>query len=111
MSGQGSRPGLVLAMRLVGASMLWGQLSRIQLPSIQLGTAWWQQPAASPYPLRPSLAHTIPHAHPTCASRWRDVKFAKKAALAKHIKEVTGYEVSTQPMFDVQVRGGRGPGG
>ncbi|PRW61019.1 Alpha-glucan phosphorylase cytosolic [Chlorella sorokiniana] len=36
--------------------------------------------------------------------RWRDVKFAKKAALAKHIKEVTGYEVSTQPLFDVQVK-------
>ena len=55
-----------------------------------------------------SLADAIPHAHPRCACRWRDVKFAKKAALAKHIKEVTGYEVSTQPMFDVQVRGGRG---
>ena len=53
---------------------------------------------------RPTLLHRL---H-SCYHRWRDVKFAKKAALAKHIKEVTGYEVSTQPLFDVQVRLRRG---
>jgi len=35
--------------------------------------------------------------------RWREIKQQKKASLAAHIKEVTGYEVSTEPMFDVQV--------
>lgn len=39
-------------------------------------------------------------------ARWRAIKQQKKAALAAHIKEVTGYEVSTEPLFDIQVCGG-----
>ncbi|KAL4459172.1 hypothetical protein ABPG75_014037 [Micractinium tetrahymenae] len=37
-------------------------------------------------------------------ARWRAIKQQKKAALAAHIKEVTGYEVSTEPLFDIQVK-------
>jgi hypothetical protein len=41
--------------------------------------------------------------------RWAAIKVQKKAALAARIKEVTGYEVSTSPMYDIQV--GAGPDG
>ena len=38
--------------------------------------------------------------------RWAAIKVQKKAALAARIKEVTGYEVSTSPMYDIQVGAG-----
>ncbi|KAL4434792.1 hypothetical protein ABPG77_005319 [Micractinium sp. CCAP 211/92] len=37
-------------------------------------------------------------------ARWRAIKQQKKADLAAHIKDVTGYEVSTEPLFDIQVK-------
>ena len=51
----------------------------------------------------PRVPRTIPLLPPSSPPPgWRDVKFQKKAELAAHIKDVTGYEVSTAPMFDVQ---------
>lgn len=43
-----------------------------------------------------------------CRARWREVKQQKKKALAERIREQTGYQVSTEPMYDIHVscRGG-----
>ena len=41
---------------------------------------------------------------PEFRAQWRQVKQARKEKLAAHIKKVTGVEVSTSAMFDVQVK-------
>ena len=73
-----------------------------------LGTGAWVKDATLLAGLRPKADD------PAFRKRWRDVKFQKKAELAAHIKEVTGFDVSTDAMFDVHVRAPRrrreGPG-
>lgn len=63
-----------------------------------LGTDAWVKDATLLAKLKPFAEDAAFRA------RWREVKHLKKAALAEHIKEVTGYEVSTDPMFDIQVK-------
>lgn len=36
--------------------------------------------------------------------KWKDIKLARKAKLASHIKDVTGFDVPINSMFDVQVK-------
>lgn len=41
---------------------------------------------------------------PSFQALWRDIKLARKEKLARHIKEVTGYDVPTSSLFDIQVK-------
>uniref|UniRef100_A0A1D2AFX8 Alpha-1,4 glucan phosphorylase n=1 Tax=Auxenochlorella protothecoides TaxID=3075 RepID=A0A1D2AFX8_AUXPR len=51
------------------------------------------------------LAGLEPRAEdPAFRARWREVKTTAKAALAARIAETTGYEVTTDAMFDIQVK-------
>ena len=71
-------------------------------PLQALGTDAWVKDATLLAKLKP-LAEDA-----AFRKRWAAIKVQKKAALAARIKEVTGYEVSTSPMYDIQV--GAAPG-
>lgn len=73
-------------------------LQTTTLPAQALGSDAWIRDATL-------LAGLKPFAEDAAfRKRWRDVKIQKKAALSAYIKEVTGYDVPTGPMYDVQVR-------
>ncbi|PSC73274.1 glycosyltransferase family 35 [Micractinium conductrix] len=63
-----------------------------------LGTDAWVKDATLLAKLKPFAENA------EFRKRWRAVKQAKKAELAAHIKDVTGYEVSTNSMFDIHVK-------
>jgi glycogen phosphorylase len=63
-----------------------------------LGTDAWVKDASLLAALKPFAEDAAFRA------RWRAVKQGNKARLASRIKELTGYEVSTDAMFDVQVK-------
>ena len=63
-----------------------------------LGTSEWIKDATLLAQLKPKAED------PEFRARWREVKQTAKAALAARIKETTGYDVSTEAMFDIQVK-------
>jgi len=63
-----------------------------------LGTDQWISDATLLAGLKPKAED------PAFRKRWSDVKVARKAKLAARIKEVTGYNVPTSSLFDIQVK-------
>jgi glycogen phosphorylase len=63
-----------------------------------LGTEEWVRDASLLEGLKPFAEDAAFRA------RWREVKHVRKQKLAAHIKDVTGYDVPTNAMFDVQVK-------
>jgi starch phosphorylase len=63
-----------------------------------LGTDAWVKDAGL-------LSGLLPKAEdPAFRARWRAVKLARKAKLAAHVKAVTGYDLPTSSLFDIQVK-------
>ncbi|KAI3432399.1 hypothetical protein D9Q98_003955 [Chlorella vulgaris] len=63
-----------------------------------LGTDEWVRDATLLAKLKPFAEDAAFRA------RWREVKQQKKKALAERIREQTGYQVSTEPMYDIHVK-------
>ena len=63
-----------------------------------LGTDAWVKDATLLEKLKPKAED------PEFRKKWREIKMMRKEKLAKRIKEVTGYDVPTNAMFDVQVK-------
>lgn len=63
-----------------------------------LGTDAWVKDADLLAGLKPKADD------PAFRAKWKEVKQVRKAKLAARIKEVTGYDVSIEPMFDIQVK-------
>ena len=95
--GQGRHP----ARRAEARGSPRPPLSPLPHPSVavlqSLGTDAWVKDATLLAKLKPMAEDA------EFRKRWAAVKVVKKAALAARIKEVTGYEVSTSPMYDIQV--------
>lgn len=63
-----------------------------------LGTDSWVRDAKLLAGLKPFAED------PAFRARWREVKQARKEKLAARVKEVTGYDVPTSSLFDIQVK-------
>ena len=74
-------------------------LTRTLAPLVQtLGTDGWVRDATL-------LAGLKPYAEDAAFRvKWRAVKQERKAALAAHVQATTGYELTTDAMYDIQVR-------